>query len=107
MQAFKAANPRATLADFVRWHSPRDWIPNEDGSDSLSARMLEPGNLWQVLWNVSSFAFLIIFNVAEIFIVSESIYPRMRSGYQQPDRSHYLIICERVKRYFCSGNIRG
>ncbi|TMW65395.1 hypothetical protein Poli38472_008037 [Pythium oligandrum] len=27
MQAFKAANPGACLADFVRWYSPKDWIP--------------------------------------------------------------------------------
>jgi hypothetical protein len=26
MCAFKAANPGACLADFVRWHSPRDWL---------------------------------------------------------------------------------
>lgn len=26
MQAFKAANPTAILEDFVRWHSPRDFI---------------------------------------------------------------------------------
>lgn len=26
MCAFKAANPGACLADFVRWHSPRDWV---------------------------------------------------------------------------------
>ncbi len=25
MESFKAANPGAVLADFVRWHSPRDW----------------------------------------------------------------------------------
>ncbi|KAJ1626254.1 Rab3 GTPase-activating protein catalytic subunit-domain-containing protein, partial [Pavlovales sp. CCMP2436] len=25
-QAFKAANPGVVLADFVRWHSPRDWL---------------------------------------------------------------------------------
>jgi len=27
MQAFKAANPRCCLADFIRWYSPKDWIP--------------------------------------------------------------------------------
>jgi|TARA_B110000967_G_scaffold196507_1_gene227149 Rab3 GTPase-activating protein catalytic subunit len=25
MSAFKAANPMCCLADFIRWHSPRDW----------------------------------------------------------------------------------
>uniref|UniRef100_A0A915DMV4 Rab3 GTPase-activating protein catalytic subunit n=1 Tax=Ditylenchus dipsaci TaxID=166011 RepID=A0A915DMV4_9BILA len=29
MQAFKAANPGSILADFVRWHSPRDWTETE------------------------------------------------------------------------------
>jgi hypothetical protein len=26
MQAFKAANPGSEFVDFVRWHSPRDWM---------------------------------------------------------------------------------
>ncbi len=26
MSAFKAANPGCSLSDFVRWHSPRDWV---------------------------------------------------------------------------------
>jgi len=26
---FQAANPGADIADFVRWHSPRDWIEEE------------------------------------------------------------------------------
>ena len=56
MEAFKAANPHATLEDFVRWHSPRDWIP--DGGDDpdkgrLSSRMLKEGNFWQNLWEVN------------------------------------------------------
>eukprot|EP00698_Gefionella_okellyi_P008889 TRINITY_DN2230_c0_g1_i2.p1 TRINITY_DN2230_c0_g1~~TRINITY_DN2230_c0_g1_i2.p1 ORF type:complete len:575 (+),score=138.34 TRINITY_DN2230_c0_g1_i2:55-1779(+) len=46
MQAFKAANPGAELADFVRWHSPRDWT-SELG---LSPRMAAPGNMWANLW---------------------------------------------------------
>ena len=25
-QAFKAANPLCVLEDFIRWHSPRDWL---------------------------------------------------------------------------------
>ncbi|KAJ2316066.1 hypothetical protein IWW52_003834 [Coemansia sp. RSA 2704] len=55
MQAFKAANPHCALADFVRWHSPRDWIvgPGQDEHHGrLSARMAEGGaaNLWQELW---------------------------------------------------------
>jgi len=31
MCAFKAANPGACLADFVRWHSPRDWVVESSG----------------------------------------------------------------------------
>ncbi|KHN71487.1 Rab3 GTPase-activating protein catalytic subunit [Toxocara canis] len=29
MQAFKAANPGCIFEDFVRWHSPRDYIIDE------------------------------------------------------------------------------
>ena len=55
MSAFKAANPDALLADFVRWHSPKDWIPSEDADDSapkgrLSDRMSQEGNTWSKLW---------------------------------------------------------
>jgi hypothetical protein len=46
MQAFKAANPGSCLEDFIRWHSPRDWNPQH----GLSARMAQPGNMWQQLW---------------------------------------------------------
>ena len=47
MSAFKAANPLSVLADFVRWHSPKDWI-QEDGVGHLSVRM--QGRVWQELW---------------------------------------------------------
>lgn len=59
MEAFKAANPYATLEDFVRWHSPRDWVESskKDGEGEgegegghLSARMMAPGNLWLEIW---------------------------------------------------------
>ena len=46
MESFKAANPGCSLADFVRWHSPRDW---EEG-EGLSARMKQSGNMWTDLW---------------------------------------------------------
>ncbi|KAI7891390.1 Rab3 GTPase-activating protein catalytic subunit-domain-containing protein [Mucor mucedo] len=54
MQAFKAANPFACLEDFVRWHSPKDWVV-DDGEEGghLSARMSEPSNIWQELWKCS------------------------------------------------------
>ena len=44
MQAFKAANPGCCLADFVRWHSPRDWVQGEGGGGGgrLSERMATP-----------------------------------------------------------------
>lgn len=73
MEAFKAANPGCTFEDYVRWHSPRDWI--KDASDAtsmssegdlgsssqsssagadvmghLSPRMQTPGNLWLETW---------------------------------------------------------
>ena len=49
MQAFKAANPRGELADFVRWYSPSDWIGGRVGGH-LSERMSVPGNTWVDLW---------------------------------------------------------
>ena len=50
MQAFKAANPGCQLSDFIRWHSPRDWVVDESGRGCLSDRMSEPDNLWVELW---------------------------------------------------------
>ncbi|PVU94759.1 hypothetical protein BB561_002266 [Smittium simulii] len=47
MEAFKAANPQANLVDFIRWYSPKDWIPakcknvqnNEDAcKDSIACK---------------------------------------------------------------------
>ena len=46
MESFKAANPGCVLADFVRWHSPRDWDPVK----GLSCRMRSEGNIWTELW---------------------------------------------------------
>ena len=67
MSAFKAANPGSCLADFVRWHSPRDWISDEEGDERvrkgsksplaptgrLSERMRNEGNAWRTLWRDS------------------------------------------------------
>ncbi|XP_073304076.1 uncharacterized protein [Primulina huaijiensis] len=68
MQAFKAANPGCILEDFVRWHSPPDWMENDSSSDlndtpdcgdvlsvkgQLSQRMQKEGNLWRELWETS------------------------------------------------------
>ncbi|KAJ2714979.1 hypothetical protein H4R19_001450 [Coemansia spiralis] len=57
MESFKAANPRCSLADFVRWHSPRDWVVPEGADEmdgALSVRMAAGsagnGNLWHQLW---------------------------------------------------------
>ncbi|KAF9292414.1 Rab3 GTPase-activating protein catalytic subunit [Mortierella alpina] len=47
MEAFKAANPGCVLGDFIRWHSPKDWV--EDKGE-MSARMADAGNYWQELW---------------------------------------------------------
>jgi hypothetical protein len=52
MRAFKAANPSAVFNDFVRWHSPKDWVTEGIETPQLSARMSEPGNLWLELWQV-------------------------------------------------------
>ena len=71
ISAFKAANPAAGFADFVRWFSPADWQcgggdaaaaaaaaggPAAGGQPGdcpgqLSARMSEVGNLWRRLWD--------------------------------------------------------
>lgn len=48
MQAFKAANPMCCLEDFIRWHSPKDWIEEEE---CLSERMQLPDNTWVKCWN--------------------------------------------------------
>ncbi|KAK6132856.1 hypothetical protein DH2020_033387 [Rehmannia glutinosa] len=64
----QAANPGCILEDFVRWHSPPDWMENETSSDlddtsdggdvssvkgQLSRRMQKEGNLWRELWETS------------------------------------------------------
>ncbi|TKY56514.1 Rab3 GTPase-activating protein catalytic subunit [Spatholobus suberectus] len=61
MSAFKAANPDAVFEDFIRWHSPGDWVEDdlevEMSKDNwpprgrLSKRMCENGNLWRNIWN--------------------------------------------------------
>lgn len=61
MEAFKAANPAATLGDFVRWYSPRDWIAavTDEATGEvlqeghLSPRMQLPGNTWQEVWDTA------------------------------------------------------
>ncbi|CAI5735717.1 unnamed protein product [Hyaloperonospora brassicae] len=47
MQAFKAANPRCCLADFIRWYSPKDWISFESKKDpTLSNLPTEGQGVW-------------------------------------------------------------
>ncbi|KAK4386961.1 Rab3 GTPase-activating protein catalytic subunit [Sesamum angolense] len=67
VKAFLAANPGCILEDFVRWHSPPDWMENDTSSDlenasdggdvstkgQLSTRMQKEGNLWRELWDTS------------------------------------------------------
>ncbi|XP_038987771.1 rab3 GTPase-activating protein catalytic subunit-like isoform X2 [Phoenix dactylifera] len=67
MQAFKAANPGCILEDFIRWHSPPDWmemVSDDQANDSvdgegssrqgrLSERMQKEGNLWRELWETA------------------------------------------------------
>ena len=50
MQAFKAANPGCCIEDFVRWHSPRDYVEEEDGTGHLSERMDMENNVWRTTW---------------------------------------------------------
>jgi hypothetical protein len=49
MEAFKAANPGCVLGDFIRWHSPKDWV---EDTGEISKRMADAGNYWQELWAV-------------------------------------------------------
>ncbi|KAG1368319.1 rab3 GTPase-activating protein catalytic subunit-like [Cocos nucifera] len=62
-----AANPGCILEDFIRWHSPPDWMEmvsddqvndSVDGEGSsrqgqLSGRMQKEGNLWRELWETA------------------------------------------------------
>ncbi|CAD6188726.1 unnamed protein product [Caenorhabditis auriculariae] len=47
MSAFKAANPGAQLADFLRWHSNKDY---DEETKTMSERMSTPGNSWIRCW---------------------------------------------------------
>uniref|UniRef100_A0A2K6W602 Rab3 GTPase-activating protein catalytic subunit n=1 Tax=Onchocerca volvulus TaxID=6282 RepID=A0A2K6W602_ONCVO len=53
MEAFKAANPGCCFEDFIRWHSPRDFIVSDENADEgrLSSRMTGDDNTWQKTWN--------------------------------------------------------
>ncbi|XP_054744241.1 rab3 GTPase-activating protein catalytic subunit [Anastrepha obliqua] len=51
MEAFKAANPKGKIEDFIRWYSPKDWEEDEQSTiGRLSVRMQVPGNTWQTVW---------------------------------------------------------
>lgn len=47
MQSFKAANPGAVFADFLRWHSPKDY---DETTGKISERMLISDNIWVRSW---------------------------------------------------------
>jgi hypothetical protein len=47
MAAFKYANNHAAFADFIRWYSPHDWLPEQK---QLTTRMAAPDCEWQVAW---------------------------------------------------------
>jgi len=59
MQAFKAANPGCCMEDFVRWHSPKDLIMEEDSKKRsrmgwrLSDRMAGAEAPWAALWSAA------------------------------------------------------
>ncbi|CEF63775.1 Rab3 GTPase-activating protein catalytic subunit [Strongyloides ratti] len=54
MSAFKAANPKCCFKDFIRWHSPNDWIlNNENKKYELSIRMSGNDNIWKKTWDKS------------------------------------------------------
>ena len=48
MVSFKAANPGCEMEDFIRWHSPRDWVTRESAAHSGEERTMSTdgdGNL--------------------------------------------------------------
>lgn len=60
MAAFKAANPACQLADFVRWHSPKDWHPDpsQPQGGRVSDRMSHQVSNCMPATHCSSFSFL-------------------------------------------------
>ncbi|ETI32939.1 hypothetical protein F443_20332 [Phytophthora nicotianae P1569] len=77
MQAFKAANPRCCLTDFIRWYSPKDWIPFKTPIDPERTDLAQEGrgvwwfekhgmlsermrfgprheHIWQQMWETSA-----------------------------------------------------
>ncbi|XP_050306543.1 rab3 GTPase-activating protein catalytic subunit [Anthonomus grandis grandis] len=56
MESFKAANPGSVVEDFIRWHSPRDWIEEDEldefgqNKGHLSPRMQLNDNIWVEMW---------------------------------------------------------
>ncbi|KAI2811299.1 Rab3 GTPase-activating protein catalytic subunit [Blomia tropicalis] len=60
MEAFKAANPDdPQFEDFIRWHSPRDWIELDDNEKNTSAiefglsRRMRDSSVWTELWDMA------------------------------------------------------
>lgn len=41
MEAFKAANPRGKMEDFIRWYSPKDWEQVQNGKGVKLAMRLQ------------------------------------------------------------------
>ena len=94
MQAFKAANPGCALEDFVRWHSPRDWITDQtdetDETDPASAadpnapgrlsdRFGVADNLWSVLWKVCvTTRFVTTLFVTTSRVTADALWPVLR-----------------------------
>ncbi|KAJ3287456.1 Rab3 GTPase-activating protein catalytic subunit, partial [Borealophlyctis nickersoniae] len=100
MEAFKAANPGCNLSDFVRWHSPRDWVKAGDGSEKLSARMVAPGNLWQDLWKVGSSMPVL----CKYFAQRLHLNYRQLDGFLQAGKSHCLITRRKEKAPYTISN---
>lgn len=112
MQAFKAANPHAVIEDFVRWHSPRDWITDVDEEDNplstgkLSIRMSEPGNLWQELWKVCHSPPIMTMPNTYLFIyysfdLARTLFCGIKSvqgGFRRVDKNHCLTMEAKEKR---------
>lgn len=69
MEAFKAANSGARFEDFIRWHSPRDWVELDDEDLPLTSpkrtsssikeprfglsRRMRESTLWAEIWELA------------------------------------------------------
>lgn len=56
MRAFKAANPKCSFVDFLKWFSPRDVVhgTGDVPEDTASSRMSIDNNFWTTAWKAAT-----------------------------------------------------